>query len=171
MASGEGRDVYRVRHPDTDLILCQKVVHYDGKQDTYKTLKRELQLLDECHCPNIVCFYGSFINDSEVNILMEYMDGGCLNNVLHRVGRIEEQWLAPVCHKVGDVMSAAGKAEIRLFLPWPGLCWPETVTPALYFPSGRAQVFVPHCSDMLCCCCDVSPGRSLWGSRTLTRTA
>jgi len=27
MASGEGRDVYRVRHPDTDLVLCQKVGH------------------------------------------------------------------------------------------------------------------------------------------------
>lgn len=101
IATGEGRDVYKVQHTHTDLVLCRKVVHYDSKPDTLLTLNRELSLLDECHSPYVVCFYGSFTSNNEVNIIMEYMNGGCLNSVLKRVGRVsDEQILARLTQKI-----------------------------------------------------------------------
>ncbi len=100
IASGLGRDVYKVRHTHTALLLCQKVVHVAGKEAERVMLKRELQLLDECHCPQIVLFYGSYISDKELCILMEFMDGGCLSNVLERVGRVDEAPLAAVSYRI-----------------------------------------------------------------------
>jgi hypothetical protein len=63
-------------------------VHYDGKDETYKTLQNELMLLHDCHSPEIVSaaqragsasalfnsplrclkvnFFGSFISGHEV---------------------------------------------------------------------------------------------------------
>ena len=35
-------------------------------------------------------FFGSFYAEGEINLLMEYMDGGSLDRVLQRVGRIPE---------------------------------------------------------------------------------
>eukprot|EP01147_Barroeca_monosierra_P002563 gene2563-5482_t len=100
LSEGEGRTVYKVRHVHTDLILVQKVIHYDNSAETHRVLSRELNLLHECHAPEIVNFFGSFIDDSEIHIILEYMNGGCLHNVLRRVGRIEEITLVHICEKV-----------------------------------------------------------------------
>ena len=40
-----------------------------------------LRILDECNSPYIVGFYGAFHSDGEINICMEYMDGGSLDLV------------------------------------------------------------------------------------------
>eukprot|EP00043_Microstomoeca_roanoka_P007882 m.76188 g.76188 ORF g.76188 m.76188 type:complete len:396 (-) comp14013_c5_seq3:108-1295(-) len=100
LAVGEGRAVHKVRHVHTDLVLVQKVVHYDHTEETYRVLTRELELLHHCHAPEIINFYGSFIEGNEVHIIMEYMNGGCLDDVLHRTGRIEEMALVHICKKV-----------------------------------------------------------------------
>lgn len=73
LAEGEGRCVYRVRHKHTDLLLVQKCINYDGSPQTHRTLQTELQLLHDCHSPEIINFYGSFITGSNVNIIMEWM--------------------------------------------------------------------------------------------------
>ena len=100
LAVGEGRGVHKVKHIHTDLILVQKVVHYDGTDETHRVLKRELDLLHECHAPEIVNFFGSFLERSEVHIIMEYMNGGCLDDVLRRIGRIDEIALVRITDKV-----------------------------------------------------------------------
>lgn len=76
VAEGEGRCVYRVRHKHTDIVLAQKLIKYDGSALSYKTLQTELQLLHECHSPEIINFYGSFISGNNVNIVMEWMVRG-----------------------------------------------------------------------------------------------
>ncbi|EGD72643.1 STE/STE7/MEK1 protein kinase [Salpingoeca rosetta] len=100
LAEGEGRGVHKVRHTHTDLILVQKIVHYDHTEETHRVLQRELDLLHDCHAPEVVNFYGSFMERSEVHIIMEYMNGGCLDDVLNRIGRIDEHPLVHICHKV-----------------------------------------------------------------------
>ena len=73
---------------------------------------RELRVLHECNSPHIVGFYGAFCSDGEINICMEYMvsvvlffllfiliykfyiffqDGGSLDKVLKKAGKISEQ--------------------------------------------------------------------------------
>jgi len=100
VAEGDGRCVYRVRHKHTALILAQKTINYDGTPQTHRTLQTELQLLHDCHSPEIINFYGSFITGSNVNIIMEWMDGSCLDNVVDRIGRIDELPMAVITKKV-----------------------------------------------------------------------
>lgn len=94
--------MWRVRHRVTDLVLIQKVIHRDGSEVVTQQILNELKVLHECNSPEIVRFYGSFLSFGarEVNIVMEYMDAGCLDSVRHRVGRIIEPMLAPICWKV-----------------------------------------------------------------------
>ena len=48
--------------------------------------------MHECVSPDIVQFYGSFLSDAEdgVNIVMEYMNGHCLETMMGRIGRLDE---------------------------------------------------------------------------------
>eukprot|EP00045_Choanoeca_perplexa_P004220 m.36186 g.36186 ORF g.36186 m.36186 type:complete len:415 (+) comp12458_c0_seq1:215-1459(+) len=124
LGQGEARAVYKVRHKDTDLILVQKVVHYDGSDESYGTLKNELDLMHNLHAPEIVNFYGSFITGVEVSIIMEYMDGGSLEALLERVSRVDELPLALITKKILDGLCYLEEMQIlhRDFKPANVLC-------------------------------------------------
>jgi mitogen-activated protein kinase kinase 1 len=49
------------------------MIHLDIKPKFREQILRELRVLHECNSPEIVGFYGSFLKDGEINILMEYM--------------------------------------------------------------------------------------------------
>jgi mitogen-activated protein kinase kinase 1 len=61
---------------------------------------RELTILHECNSPYIVGFYAAFNTDGEINICMEYMDGGSLDLVLRKVNRIPEHILGKITEAV-----------------------------------------------------------------------
>ena len=51
-------------------------VQIDSEDDTFIKLAQEIVLLEECDCPFIVSFQGSYIWEEEVWMVMEYMDAG-----------------------------------------------------------------------------------------------
>ena len=53
---------------------CQ-VIHIEAQADVQKQILRELQIMHDCSSPYIVSFYGAFLNESDINMCMEYMDG------------------------------------------------------------------------------------------------
>lgn len=74
-------------------------------------------MLHECNSPHIVGFYGAFyryylqeelrqtvpkqnnplyFSDGEISICMEYMDGGSLDLILKKAGRIPEPYLGKI---------------------------------------------------------------------------
>lgn len=49
----------------------------DAKEMVRKQIVRELHIMKDCQSPNIVTFYGAFLNDGgDVIMCMEYMDAG-----------------------------------------------------------------------------------------------
>lgn len=97
---GNGGSVHKVLHRPTGLVLARKMIRLDVRQDAQVRIVRELRVLFDCNSPYIIDFYGSFLADGEINILLEYMDAGSLDMVLKRVGRIEEPVLRHVCKHV-----------------------------------------------------------------------
>lgn len=55
----------------------EQIIHVEAKKEIRKRIVRELQIMHECNSPNIVSFYGAFLNDTgDVVMCMEYMDTG-----------------------------------------------------------------------------------------------
>eukprot|EP00043_Microstomoeca_roanoka_P020315 m.244201 g.244201 ORF g.244201 m.244201 type:complete len:398 (+) comp17145_c1_seq2:260-1453(+) len=100
LGSGHGGQVFKVLHIPTNLILAEKTLRLEVKLEVRNRILRELRVLHKCSSPYIVGFYGSFWHEGEIHILMEYMDGGSLDFVLRRVGRIPEAVVAVICLKV-----------------------------------------------------------------------
>ncbi len=53
--------------------MCLQVIHLEIKASVRAQIVRELKVLHECNSPQIIAFYGSYVSDMEINILMEYM--------------------------------------------------------------------------------------------------
>lgn len=96
LGAGNGGVVMKVRHKSSGLIMARKLIHLEVKPAIKKQIIRELKVLHECNFAHIVGFYGAFYSDGEISICMEYMDGGSLDLILKKAGRIPEPMLGTV---------------------------------------------------------------------------
>lgn len=93
LGAGNGGVVTKVLHKPTELIMARKLIHLEIKPAVRNQIIRELKVLHDCNSPYIVGFYGAFYCDGEISICMEHMDGGSLDQVLKKAGRIPEDVL------------------------------------------------------------------------------
>lgn len=100
LGSGNGGVVLKCRHRKLDIVMAKKLIHLEVKPAIRNQILRELTVLHECNSPYIVGFYGAFNSDGEINICMEYMDGGSLDLVLRKVTRIPEPILGKITEAV-----------------------------------------------------------------------
>lgn len=96
IGSGNGGVVTKVEHKPTKLIMARKLIHLEVKPAVRNQIIRELKVLHQCTSPYIVGFYGAFYSEGEINICMEYMDGGSLDLVLNKKNRISEKIIGKV---------------------------------------------------------------------------
>lgn len=100
LGAGNGGVVMKVKHCASGLIMARKLIHLEVKPTIKKQIIRELKVLHECNFAHIVGFYGAFISDQDISICMEYMDGGSLDLILKRAGRIPEHILSTITSAV-----------------------------------------------------------------------
>ncbi|CAF0729510.1 unnamed protein product [Brachionus calyciflorus] len=100
LGSGNGGVVLLVRHRRLDVAMAKKLIHLEVRPAIRNQILRELTVLHECNSPYIVGFYGAYTCDGEINICMEYMDGGSLDLVLRKVNRIPENILGKITESV-----------------------------------------------------------------------
>lgn len=100
LGAGNGGVVLRVCHKPTGIVMAQKLLHLEVKPAIRNKIMRELEVLNQCSCPQIVGFFGSFCSDNDVSICMEYMDGGSLDVVMRKIYRIPEKILAKITAEV-----------------------------------------------------------------------
>jgi mitogen-activated protein kinase kinase 1 len=100
LGSGNGGVVLKVRHRRTAIVMAKKLIRLEVKPAIRNQILRELTVLEECNSPFIVGFYGAFISSGDINICMEYMDGGSLDLILRKVNRIPEKILGRITEAV-----------------------------------------------------------------------
>jgi serine/threonine protein kinase len=65
-----------------------------------KQIINELKILHRSSCHSIVKCYGAFHSEGVIKIVLEYMDGGSLSDVLKSVSKIREPYLGVMCKQV-----------------------------------------------------------------------
>jgi mitogen-activated protein kinase kinase 1 len=91
--------VQKAVHVPSGTPLAIKVINlYDkAKRDQ---LLQEINTLYFADCPSLIRFHGAFFKDSAISICLEYMDHGCLLDVVKRCGVIPENILAAVTFQI-----------------------------------------------------------------------
>jgi len=60
----------------------------------------ELKINQSAQCPYVVVCYQSSYHNGVISIIFEYMDGGSLEDLLNKVQKIPESYLAAICKQV-----------------------------------------------------------------------
>ncbi|KAF2764858.1 mitogen-activated protein kinase [Teratosphaeria nubilosa] len=101
LGAGNGGTVSKVRHTGMGIIMARKIIHVEAKKEVRKRIVRELQIMHECNSPNIVTFYGAFMNESgDVTMCMEYMDVGSLDSISKNFGPVRVDVLGKIAEAV-----------------------------------------------------------------------
>lgn len=100
LGAGNGGVVHCVKHKHSQLVLAKKMIHLEVKPAIKKQIITELKVLHECNSRYIILYYGAYHSDGEINICMEYMDGGSLDLVLKKAGKIPEAYSRKITYAV-----------------------------------------------------------------------
>ncbi|KAF3777119.1 Mitogen-activated protein kinase kinase 5 [Nymphaea thermarum] len=112
---GNGGKVYLVRHIPTGAQYALKVIYGNHDDNIRRQICREIEILKTTSSPHLVRCIGMFDNGGEIQVLLEYMDGGSLEgkrfgeaqlavfsrqileglNYLHRVKKIVHRDIKP----------------------------------------------------------------------------
>ncbi|CAG8823454.1 30281_t:CDS:2, partial [Racocetra persica] len=79
IGEGSGGTVTKVYNKVTKVLMAKKKINVDP--NIHKQLLREIRFISKCHSPNIVTYYGAFMEDdnSSIAIFMEFCEGGSLD--------------------------------------------------------------------------------------------
>jgi len=100
IGEGAAGEVFAATDTRTKKIVAVKKMEMN--QENTKLLITEIGIMKTSHHDNIVDFYDSFmIDDRQLWVVMEMMDGGCLTDILELYGQIEltEPHIAFVCRE------------------------------------------------------------------------
>uniref|UniRef100_A0A1I7WGA6 mitogen-activated protein kinase kinase n=1 Tax=Heterorhabditis bacteriophora TaxID=37862 RepID=A0A1I7WGA6_HETBA len=96
LGHGNGGVVHKVSHKKNGVTMARKLVHLEVKPSVRQQIIKELSVLHKCNSPYIVGFYGAFIDNNDISICMEYMDGLSLDIVMKKVGRLPEKFVGRI---------------------------------------------------------------------------
>lgn len=92
--------VYKGIHKQTKQVVAIKVLNLDTADDEVAEVQQEIQFLAELkNVPNVTHYYGSFLNDTRLWIIMEYCAGGSLRTLL-KAGTFEDKYIGIILREL-----------------------------------------------------------------------
>lgn len=97
---GEGNfgSVYKAYHKESGNIVAVKVVPITSDIDS---LRKEIQILKQCKCPHIVRYFGSYLKDNDLWLIIEYCNAGSVADLIKSTNRtLNEFEIASILYAV-----------------------------------------------------------------------
>ncbi|KAI7894862.1 kinase-like domain-containing protein [Mucor mucedo] len=96
IGQGASGSVYLATHIATNAKVAVKQMDL-AKQSRLDLIVNEIMIMKESHHDNIVNFLDSFLVRGDLWVVMEYMEGGALTDVIENNNSMTEQQIATVC--------------------------------------------------------------------------
>ncbi|CAN6928966.1 unnamed protein product, partial [Brassica oleracea] len=79
---GSFGDVYKAFDSELNKEVAIKVIDLEESEDEIEDIQKEISVLSQCRCPYITEYYGSYLHQTKLWIIMEYMAGGSVADLL-----------------------------------------------------------------------------------------
>ncbi len=82
---GEGNygQVYKAYHKKSGNIVAVKVVPISSD---IESLRKEIQILKQCRSQHIVRYFGSYLKDNDLWLILEYCNAGSVSDLMKSTG-------------------------------------------------------------------------------------
>ncbi|KAH0792932.1 STE family protein kinase [Histomonas meleagridis] len=100
---GSKSDVYAARCLSNNIVVAIKIIDMDVFQIDFEKLRKEVTFWATSEHQNMLPYYGSFVVDTKIWMLTEYMDGGSCRDILQYAfvnGFKDEALIATILEKV-----------------------------------------------------------------------
>ena len=98
IGQGNYGTVYKALHKKTGKIVAAKVANIGSNNEAFK---KEINVLSQCNSPYIVSYYGSYIKNYSIWIILEYCDGGSLLELINILDRgLNEEQIASLVYMI-----------------------------------------------------------------------
>lgn len=99
LGTGSFSTVYKAINNDTKKVVAIKQIDLEDSDDDLDEIQQEIRLLSQCDSQFITRYYGSFVKEFKLWIVMEYLDGGsCLD--LLKPGPFKEHHIAIILREL-----------------------------------------------------------------------
>ncbi|XP_015583152.2 germinal center kinase 1 [Ricinus communis] len=90
IGKGSFGDVYKAFDKELNKDVAIKVIDLEESEDEIEDIQKEISVLSQCRCPYITEYYGSYLNQTKLWIIMEYMAGGSVADLLQSGHPLDE---------------------------------------------------------------------------------
>lgn len=99
LGTGSFGTVYKAIHKETKQIVAVKQIDLEDSDDDISEIQQEIANLAQCDSEYVTRYYGSFVVDYKLWIIMEFLEGGsCLD--LLKAGVFSESHIAVICREL-----------------------------------------------------------------------
>nr|GME02701.1 germinal center kinase 1-like isoform X1 [Ipomoea batatas] len=79
---GSFGDVYKGFDKELGKVVAIKVIDLEESEDEIEDIQKEIAVLQQCRSPYITEYYGSYLHQTKLWIIMEYMAGGSVADII-----------------------------------------------------------------------------------------
>nr|CAD1819128.1 unnamed protein product [Ananas comosus var. bracteatus] len=91
---GSFGDVYKGFDKELNKEVAIKVIDLEEAEDDIEDIQKEISVLQQCRSPYITDYYGSYLHQTKLWIVMEYMAGGSVADLLQAGPPLDEMSIA-----------------------------------------------------------------------------
>ncbi|KAM7492569.1 hypothetical protein LguiA_035490 [Lonicera macranthoides] len=91
---GSFGDVYKAFDGELNKEIAIKVIDLEESEDEIDDIQMEIAVLSQCRCPYITEYYGSYLHQTKLWIIMEYMAGGSVADLIQPNQPLDEASMA-----------------------------------------------------------------------------
>ncbi|XP_071907388.1 uncharacterized protein [Coffea arabica] len=91
---GSFGDVYKGFDKDLNKEVAIKVIDLEESEDEIEDIQKEIAVLSQCRSPYITEYYGSYLHQTKLWIIMEYMAGGSVADLIQPNQPLDEMSIA-----------------------------------------------------------------------------